>query len=229
MTQLFQPNLIIQFIKENGTSIQVKKDDYIYNFGDHTDSIYLLISGEVFISRMQPEGIELVTHLLKTHSIFGAVTLFCGPKTFNTVAQARVDCKLIRIEKHKFEEAVYSHQDYTKEWMKWVDLERSRHSTKIRDLIMFGKYGALASVLIRLTNTYGVRKSDGVLIDTKLTNQELAKLIGTSREVVNRYLREMRNEGILSIEKKKITILELEELKRINNCENCDINVCQIF
>ena len=229
MTQLFQPSLIIRFIKENGTNIKVKKNEYIYYTGDKTDCIYLLLSGEVFVCRMQPEGIELVTHFLNEDSIFGAVTLFCGPKTFSTFAQAKVDSELIRIEKHMFEEAIYAHSEFTKEWMKWVDIERSRHSTKMRDLFMFGKYGALASVLIRLTNSFGVKKSNGVLIDTRLTNQELAKLIGTSREVVNRHLREMRNDGILTIDKKKITILNLEELKRINNCENCDINVCQIF
>lgn len=76
MTQLFQPNLIIQFIKENGTNIKVKKDEYIYHTGDKTDCIYLLLSGEVFVCRMQPEGIELVTHFLNEDSIFGAVTLF---------------------------------------------------------------------------------------------------------------------------------------------------------
>lgn len=228
-SQLFQPKKVIDYIKKNGTHIQVKKDEYIYHSGDKTDSIYLLESGEVFVFRVQDEGAELVTHFLNENSIFGAVTLFYGPKYYNTFAQAKIACDLYRIDKTLFENMIYQHPEFTKEWMTWVDIERSRHSTKLRDLFMFGKKGALASVLIRLSNSFGVKVKAGILIDTKLTNQELAMLIGTSREVVNRHLKILKNDGVITIDQKKITITNLSQLKSINNCENCDINICQIY
>lgn len=77
--------------------------------------------------------------------------------------------------------------------MKWISEHLRRMQTKFRDLVLHGKKGALYSTLIRMTNSYGVLKENGILIDLPLTNQELANFCATSRESVNRMLNELKS------------------------------------
>lgn len=79
-----------------------------------------------------------------------------------------------------------------------------------------------------MTNSYGVLKENGILIDLPLTNQELANFCATSRESVNRMLNELKKQGTISIHKGKITIHDLQFLKREIACEDCSASVCSI-
>ena len=104
-----------------------------------------------------------------------------------------------------------------------------RLQTKMRDLLLNGKRGALYSTLIRLCNSYGVKQNDGILIDLQLTNQEIARFCGATREYVNRLLNELKQKGVLSVDStKKILIKDLDYLKRENQCENCPIEICNM-
>lgn len=114
------------------------------------------------------------------------------------------------------------------EFMKWMSDHSRKTQTKFRDLVLNGKKGALYSTLIRMTNSYGVHLSDGILIDLPLTNQELANFCGTSRESTNRILNELKRENIISVTKGKIIIHDLQFLKDEIGCEDCPIIYCNI-
>ncbi len=227
-SQLFKPELILKYIKQNGNELKLKKNEFIYHSGDPTEHIYVIETGEVFVLRMQDDGSENAIHYLKEDCLFGALTLFCGSKRHSTFAKSKTEVRLYRIERSIFEQKILSDNSYTIEWMRWLEIERQRHSSKLRDLLSYGKLGALASVLVRLSNSFGVETKSGIVIDTKLTNQELAMLASTSREVVNRYLKELTKEGVIDVNRKIITIKDIKRLRKIINCENCDINLCQI-
>lgn len=227
--KLFKPESILNYIETNGEKVTYKKGEYVYHSGDSTSHVFLLESGHIFVSRMQEDGKELVTNFIDKEGIFGAVTLFCGAKEHNTYAKAKTDIVLSRIERERFEKEILNNQVFTEEWMKWLDIDRNRHSSKMRDLMMYGKHGALDSILIRLSNSFGKKVEDGILIDTPLTNQELAQLCGTSREVINRMLTQLKEAEIISVERKYITVHRLDTLKTNINCDDCVIDVCQVF
>lgn len=226
---IFKPTGLIELIGQNGNALCFKKDEFIYHSGDETKYIYVVLSGEVFISRMQEEGTELATNMLKKDGIFGSVTLFCGPKTHTTYAKAKTDLKIHRLPRKEFEENVLDRDDLKLEWMRWLEIERMRYVTKMRDTVMYGKLGALCSNLIRLSNSFGETVPDGIRITTKITNQELGLICGTSREVVNRLLSELKSQGIISVDKKIITIHNIDKLRHMINCDNCHIDICQVF
>lgn len=79
-----------------------------------------------------------------------------------------------------------------------------------------------------MTNSYGIPVKDGILIDLPLTNQKLGDFCGTSRESTNRYLNDLKREGIISITKGKITVCNLQYLRNEIGCENCSIVYCSI-
>ena len=91
--------------------------------------------------------------------------------------------------------------------MKWMSNQNEISQTKIRDFILNGKKGALYSTLIRFTNSYGTKTDDSsIIINHSLTNQEIANFCGTSREVINRLLSDLRKLDVISVEKGTITI-----------------------
>ena len=226
---IFNPDQLINLIEKNGHKLDFKKGDYIYHPGDKTEFIYTIKSGEVLISRTQIEGTELVTNFLKEKGIFGAVMLFCGPKTHATYAKAKLDTTVYKIRRQEFEALVLSDEEIKTEWMHWIEIDRQRSITKMRDNMMFGKLGALCSVLIRLSNSFGENVDDGIRINTKITNHEMGQMCGTSREVVNRLLKDLSDQRIITVKNKVITIHNLNHLRHIISCEDCHIDICQVF
>ena len=132
------------------------------------------------------------------------------------------------IYKESLERKLEEDSELALEFMKWLNIQHRKAQTKIRDLVLNGKKGALYSTLIRLANSYGVGTDEGVKINISLTNQELANFCGTSREVVNRLLSDLRKQNIISVEKGIISIHDMEYLKTEINCENCPIDMCNI-
>ena len=115
------------------------------------------------------------------------------------------------------------------EYMKWLQTENLKHQSRLRDLLLNGKKGALLSTLIRLSNTYGKPLENGsIFIDFQLTNTELANLCATSREMINRMLNDLKNHKILTFDKGFITIHDLQFLKKEIACENCPLQICRI-
>ncbi|WP_231571063.1 Crp/Fnr family transcriptional regulator [Gordoniibacillus kamchatkensis] len=115
--------------------------------------------------------------------------------------------------------------------MKWMSLQHRTTQSKFRDLMLFGKPGALASTLIRLCNSYGVATKDGIRIDAKLTNTELADFIGATRESVNRMLSDLKKDGIIDMSGGHLVVKSLAELKSICQCPSfpaCPREICRI-
>lgn len=79
-----------------------------------------------------------------------------------------------------------------------------------------------------MTNSYGIQKKDGILIDLPLTNQKLGDFCGTSRESTNRILNDLKREGVISLTRGKITVHNLQYLRNEIDCENCPAVYCNI-
>lgn len=225
----FKPVSIVRLLKEKGKKMTLEKGEYVFHPGDTARYVYCLDEGEIFISRMQEDGREMITNYLSEDAIFGALALHSLNKEHTTYAKVKKDCTLYKYEKRQFDQFIFTNDDIKMEWLQWLDIDRDRNSSKMRDLFLYGKQGALQAVLIRLTNSFGVSVDDGILIDTQLTNQELAGLCGTSREVINRMLSDLKKQEVIKVERKYITVLDIDVLRRNINCDRCTIDVCQVF
>ena len=104
---------------------------------------------------------------------------------------------------------------------------RKQHS-KFRDLLLYGKKGALYSTLIRLANSYGKEIDGGILISVPLTNQELSNYSATARESLNRMLSELRRADVIEYRGHFIFIKDMDYLRDAIQCENCGREICNI-
>ncbi len=215
------------FIEKNNIRM-VKKGRFLFQEGKSAHELYLIQRGRVQISKVIPDGRELSLRICSSDDVIGELTLFCKDATYMLSAKVLEDSDIFVLGKEVFEEKLSQNGDLTIAWLKWIQHQNHQNQTKFRDLILHGKKGALYSTLIRMTNSYGKDVEKGILIDLPLTNQELANFCGSSREVVNRMLSDLKKENVLVTERGYITILDLDYLKDEIDCEHCPVSICRI-
>lgn len=205
-----------------------EKGSFLFEEGNTANELYIIQSGKIQISKMVPDGRELTIRMCSSGDLVGELALFSPNSRHTMNAKAVESGSVAVIQKGKLEEELSQDNVLALEMIKWLSLQHRKSQTRFRDLVLHGKKGALYSTLIRLSNSYGVKVAEGTKIDIPLTNQELANFCGTSREVVNRLLSELRKTGIISIDRGFITIHEMSQLRREIDCEGCPVDVCSI-
>ncbi|MBN6189223.1 Crp/Fnr family transcriptional regulator [Aneurinibacillus sp. BA2021] len=210
------------------TTKKIKKDTYLFHQGEAAQSMYIILSGRVQIGKTDAEGKELTLRICKKDDIVGELILFADCPTYVFSAKCLEDGEVGVIDREAFEKRLLENKEVAFEFMKWMSDHFRRTQTKFRDLVMNGKKGALYSTLIRMANSYGVNVAEGVMIDLPISNRELANFCGSTRENINRTLQELRGLNIVSMKGQKIVIHDLEQLKQLNNCDDCPVTFCNI-
>jgi CRP-like cAMP-binding protein len=219
---------LIELLHDAGRTIEIRKGTYLFQEGQPASEMFLILSGRIQISKMNAEGQELYLRLCSEHDIVGELTLFTEDPHYIFNAKVIEDGQVAAIQLDILEKAIFQNSNLGYQFIKWMNDHIRKTMTKFRDLVLFGKKGALYSTLIRLSNSYGVVKEDGIHINVPISTQDLAHFCGTAREIVSRMLTELKNKQIISIEHKKIIIHNLHYLKKENDCENCPISQCMI-
>lgn len=220
LTEIFQS---IHHIKK------MEKGTFLFQEDSLADELFIIQSGNVQISKIIPDGRELTLRLCSPGNIIGELSLFNSTRRYMLTGKVVNSGEVAVIHKQHLEEKLAKNHELALEFIKWLSLQQQKTQTKFRDLILNGKKGAMYSTLIRLANSYGEKTEDGLLLNINLTNQELANFCGTSREVVNRFLSDLKKNQIISINKGMITIYDLQYLKREIDCENCPKEICNIY
>ncbi|WP_281349730.1 Crp/Fnr family transcriptional regulator [Ornithinibacillus caprae] len=217
-----------QLLYSIGTIKTAEKDSYIFHAGEVAHEIYLIQSGLIEMTLLTSDGKELSLRICKKQDIIGELTLFSDDPVYFLSAKVLEPVEVITINKNRLERELMTNSTLTFEYMKWASNHMRKFQSKIRDLLLNGKKGALYSTLIRLSNSYGTKQSNGTLITLALTNQELAKFCATTRESVNRMLAELRKLEVIAVDQGKILIKDIQYLRNEIGCENCPIEICNI-
>lgn len=223
------PENLKELINSIDHTMKIQKGTFLFQEGMTANELYILRSGRIQISKISQDGKELTLRICTRGDIVGELTLFTNEAKYLLNAKVLESGEVAVLKKEYLEQQLLENGSLAYEFMKWMSDHFRRTQTKFRDLVLHGKKGALYSTLIRMTNSYGVKREEGsILINIPLTNQDLANFCGTSRESINRMLSDLRKDNIVSINKGKITVHDLEFLKLEINCENCPPELCNI-
>jgi CRP-like cAMP-binding protein len=221
-------NELIELLQSAGRMIEIKKGSFLFQEGQHASEMFLILSGRIQISKMNAEGEELYLRLCSTNDIVGELTLFTVDPRYIFNARIIEDGHVAGIQLDVLEKALFENSNLGYQFIKWMNDHIRRTMTKFRDLVLYGKKGALYSTLIRLSNSYGLQKEDGIHITVPITTQDLAHFCGTAREIVSRMLTELKKRHIISTDHKMFIIHDIDYLKAENDCGNCPISHCTI-
>ncbi|KPV57641.1 regulatory protein [Paenibacillus sp. A3] len=201
---------------------------YLYWEGDTADKLYFVKKGCVKLTKTSNSGSKITLYMHHTGDLFGQIDPFYNAvQSFD--AEVLEDSEFGVIQRKDLEVLLWQHGDLAIDFMKWMAATQRMTQTKFRDLMLFGKPGALCSLLIRLSNSYGKPCGDRqIKISKKLNNTEMAEMIGATRESVNRMLSDMRKENAVAIDNGYVVIKDLDYLKNVCSCENCPKEICRV-
>lgn len=194
--------------------VSVKKNEAIYYPGDPSRGVYILKSGRVKISRLSKGGREVTVALLKPGEVFGELEILSDTSR-EDLAMALDDSQLCVIQKELFLSMVRQKPEICFSVTKLIGTRMGRIESLVENLVFRDVHSRLAYLLVDLSKNYGKRMPEGIRLEVKLTQQEIANLIGSSRETVSSVLGELKNEGLIICENRQITLPYLDRLKKL--------------
>ncbi|MGG1880127.1 Crp/Fnr family transcriptional regulator [Paenibacillus cisolokensis] len=228
-TAVFSP-AHLQTLQDIAEPVRLLAGDYLYRENDPANRLYLVKKGSFKVSKLLADGAAVTLSLHIPGDLFGE------PDPEQTAvhrfeARALEDAEVLIVQREDLDKLIVTSGSFALEFTNWMALLHRTTQAKFRDLLLFGKSGALCSLLLRLCNMYGTSKGDSdsaMMISKRITNAEMAEMIGSTRESVNRILNDLRGLGVITTEKGRIILKNPEYLRNICHCEDCPKEVCRM-
>lgn len=193
---------------------EVKKRQPLYLTGDPSNNVYLLKQGRVKISNTAPSGKEVTFDIIEPGEVFGELeVLEDAPRS--TSAEALDDALICVIPRKDFERYLARHPNVTVKLTKLIGLRLKKIQSRVEDLVFRDVPARLAHLLLELCKSDGVAEGNGIRLRVKLTHQEMANLIGCSRETVSAILGQFRDGGLIRTDGRILIIVNQKGLSRL--------------
>ena len=183
--------------------------------GDRGDALHVIISGSVAVVRAAGDGRETILSILKDREFFGEMSLFDDSGTRSATVRAVSFCQVASIARSEMLGIIESNPRIGRALI----LALSRRLREANELISTTTSqdirGRLATLLLRLMQGFGEPVDGGMKIGLRLTNLEMANMIGTTRESVNRTLNRFWDEHLIDMRTSHIIVVEPSKLKSL--------------
>jgi len=190
----------LRALSAQGVIKSYPRNTVIVSEGDDTDSFFILVSGHVKVYVSDEEGREVVLRAHGPGEYFGEMVLDGQPRSASVMTTE--PARLVVIPKAKFRDFVRGHPDFTIHLIENL-IKRVRALTEnVKSLALMDVYGRVARLMLDRA-----RQEDGKLvIQEKLTQQDIANRVGASREMISKIFKDLVAGGYVSIDRKRITI-----------------------
>lgn len=183
----------------------------IYLPVDETDSVFLLASGRVKICHLTPDGKQSILAFIEPGELFGELALL-DQSPREEYAEAIDASTVVMIPRSAMQEIMAARPDVSLGITKMIGMRRRRIEQRLKNLLFLSNRERLTHLILELAEQYGHGTSEGVRLGIQLSHQDLANVIGSTRETVTVVLGEMQQEGLLSIGRRRIIITDIEKL-----------------
>lgn len=191
----------LDFLTARSSSRSYGRGAIIVNEGDEGNALFVIQSGSVKTYLSDDKGKEVVLSTQGPGEYFGDLALFDDTPRSASVAALEA-CKLMVISKNLLREALAERPEIALVLLKGLAVRVRGLTENVRTLALLDVFGRLVRTLYSLAE-----EKDGVLmVDQKLTQQDLANRIGASREMVSRIMHDLVEGGYIDVEQKRVTI-----------------------
>lgn len=177
------------------------KNTIIINEGDETDSLYLILSGKVKIVLSDEDGKEITISILEPNEYFGELSLIDEePRSARVVSME--PCQFSIIHKSDFNQEMDNNPGLVRNLLKGMSKRLRMANKNIESLALMDVYGRVARTLLQ----FSVEEGDVRVIRERLTQKDIANMVGASREMVSRIFKDLTTGGYITIDSGMITI-----------------------
>ncbi len=190
----------------------------VVHFADQPgDYVYLLCTGRVKIARVSEQGRELTLYLLEDGSLFGETGLLDGSDTYEMMAETLEDSLVVAFRRSDILAALQHSLTATQALLRLVSERRMLAENQVADLVFLEVPKRLAKLLLRLHDGQGGSRAGrgGQMLKGKLTHQELANVIGSTRETTTLILNDFKRQGLIDFLGRKLLVTNRPALEKL--------------
>jgi CRP/FNR family transcriptional regulator len=201
----------LEVIKQSFFEKTIQRGEMIFLEGELADILFFLISGIVKLFKTSAQGKEQIISLARPYEVLNDISIFDnGPNPMS--AQAMSTVTLYGIKKDRLEVALRQHPQVSSRIIQVLAARTRQLISLVEDLSFKHVIGRVAKILLEHTG-------DGAGPGQRLTQQEMAAMAGTAREVVARSLKAMEERGLIRLERHRIVISDKNALQEMINQE----------
>lgn len=189
----------------------VPKRKYIFTPDEPSNAVYLLKKGRVRISRLSETGKQVTLVILEPGAVFGESAIF-GDQPRKYYAEALDDAYICTVRKSEFEQIASRNPMVSLRLAQIVEQRLEDAQEQLENLVFYDVQTRLARLLLKLADLHGERVPDGVRVGIRLTHEDFASLIGSTRETTSKILNEFKAAGHIDVEKRFIILLDQKAL-----------------
>ncbi len=200
-------------LMESMSPRRLARGDVVFHEGDPGDSLYVITRGKVKLSKAASDGRESLLSVLGPGEMFGELSLFDpGPRL--TTAYVVSDTEFISLGNDALRSFLEQHPEVAMQMLAGLAHRLRKTNEGLSDLVFTDVPGRVAKALLDLSDRFGRRSEAGLVVAHDLTQEELAQLVGASRETVNKALADFAQRGWVTLGAKSVTLLDVDRLRR---------------
>ncbi|CAL2108803.1 CRP-like cAMP-binding protein [Tenacibaculum sp. 190524A02b] len=204
-------NDLKNFLDDNGTFFTFKNEEVIYNEGDNSNYIFLILKGAVNCSKLNEQGKNLTTSLYKEDDLFG-YTSFSQNLAYQETAIAIGTTELVGIKKTELTTILQENHKVVLELVDLLSDNLKGVKEQLLDMAYNSVHKKTANTLLKFAEKINRKPEDPI----KISRHDLASVAGIATETLIRSVSKLKKEGIIAIEGRNIKILDIEALKQVD-------------
>ena len=201
----------LRFLEQRSRVRVFPENSSVYFPREAADTVMVLVEGRIRLYSITPDGKQAILALIEPGELFGELALI-GTNIREEFAQAMGLSRVVAIPRDVMETVLLRNAGLSLAITKIVGLRQRRLERRLRNLLFRSNRDRLLALLWELMDQYGRRIPEGTLIDIKLSHQDLASLIGVTRESVTLALGELQLERLITVGRQRIVVLNEHKL-----------------
>jgi len=193
---------------------KLREGETLFCRGDESDAVYAILAGRLRVVSTVEDGREVVLRIQQAGEIVGELSMFHDGHRTATVVAAE-PCELLVLGRRAFLALIEQHPRVAVGLLKALSARIAELTEQLSDFALRTLPVRLARRLLDLGEIYGQTTPEGLRIDARISQQDLAAWVGTTREAVNKHLRAWQDRGLIRLDRVALTILARPELVRL--------------
>ena len=195
------------------TMKDIPKNQPVYFANEPSNSIYFLKKGRIKLTRTSPEGKEMIIALVNPGEVFGEMSILDdgGRNDYATVLEPALICAISR---NDFKNFVEANPELNLRITKLIGFKMKKYSERIEELVFKNAEQRVISFVLSLARDHGKKLGDEYFVKPFLTHQNIAELTACSRQTVNAVLTDLREQGHIHFDRKKLIVHSEQALQK---------------
>ena len=201
---------------------RIKKGSAVFIPRDAADHVCLVVDGRIRLCTSTPDGKRAILGFIEPGEIFGELALI-DPASREERAEAEKDSTIVLVSGAVVREIMNESTELALGVTKLIGFRRTRIERRLKSLLFRSNRDRLIHLLMETAERYGKKIGNEIHLEIKLSHQDIASIIGSTRESVTNTLGELQRDGLLRIARQKLVLTDLKTLARIANLQEPQI------